>query len=53
MIPVSAPWHISPPGPAFRSRAAGALETTGHNRPHYQNQAHQKGEHNEKQVAQK
>ena len=39
-----------PSGPAFRTRAAGALGTTGHTRSQYQNQFHQEGQWNENQV---
>ena len=37
-----------PSGPAFRTRAAGALGTTGHNRSQYQ--VHQEGQENGNQV---
>ena len=33
-----------PSGPAFRTRAAGALGTTGHTRSQYQNQVHQEAQ---------
>ena len=37
-----------PSGPAFRTRAAGALGTTGHSRSQYQ--VHQEGQENGNQV---
>ena len=44
--------HIrkGPSGPAFRTRAGGALGTTGHNRSQYHNQVHQECQQNENQV---
>ena len=38
-----------PSGPAFRTRAGGALGTTGHTRSQYQNQVHQEDQQNENQ----
>ena len=35
-----------PSGPAFRTRAGGALGTTGHTRSQQQNQVHQEGQQN-------
>ena len=44
------PIRQGPSGPAFRTRAGGALGTTGHTRSQYQNQVHQEGQQNENQV---
>ena len=40
----------APSGLAFRTRAGGALGTTGHTRSQHQNQVHQEGQQNENQV---
>ena len=47
---IHSPIRQGPSGPAFRTRAAGALGTTGHNISQYQNQVHQEGQQNENQV---
>ena len=47
---VSCQIRQGPSGPAFRTRAGGALGTTGHNRSQYHNQVHQEGQKNENQV---